>query len=197
MTVSSSPSRLQSAGRPSTVIDRTVSPSKSRLKLDRFCVARAEMVAVPVEHVGARIVGDLQHVVLDVVAAVAVQREVRIADSRGAGRELRLTLRLGLRRTGCEDQRGGSGQDKRSSCGVADRGTSLHAGWVSASSPPPLLRLVLPSLARFGRLANRAVPRSTDGPRVTSLQWGPSTCTQKRFNLARHRSEKRPSPGKR
>ena len=35
------------AGRPLTLIERTVSPTKSRLNRERFWVARAEMVATP------------------------------------------------------------------------------------------------------------------------------------------------------
>jgi hypothetical protein len=46
--LSSPPSRLHLARRPLTVIDRTVSPTKSRLYLERFWVARAVMVATPV-----------------------------------------------------------------------------------------------------------------------------------------------------
>jgi hypothetical protein len=48
VTVSSPASRLQSASSPSTAMDRTVRPSKSRLKLDRCWVATAWMVATPV-----------------------------------------------------------------------------------------------------------------------------------------------------
>jgi len=40
--------RDQLAGRPSTLIERTVSPTKSRLNRDRFWVAVAEIVATPV-----------------------------------------------------------------------------------------------------------------------------------------------------
>jgi hypothetical protein len=47
VTVSSWSVRDQPAERPLTLIERTVRPTKSRLKLDRFRVALAEMVATP------------------------------------------------------------------------------------------------------------------------------------------------------
>ena len=47
VTVNSPASRLHPAATPSTIADRTVSPSRSRLKLDRFWVAVAEIVATP------------------------------------------------------------------------------------------------------------------------------------------------------
>jgi hypothetical protein len=47
VTVSSWSVREQPAERPFTLIERTVRPTKSRLKLDRFRVALAEMVATP------------------------------------------------------------------------------------------------------------------------------------------------------
>jgi hypothetical protein len=40
--------RDQLAARPFTLIERTVSPTKSRLNRDRFWVAVAEIVATPV-----------------------------------------------------------------------------------------------------------------------------------------------------
>ena len=47
VTVSSWSVRDQLAERPLTLIERTVSPTKSRLKRDRFWVALAEIVATP------------------------------------------------------------------------------------------------------------------------------------------------------
>ena len=47
VTVSSWSVRDQPAERPFTLIERTVSPTKSRLKLDRFWVALAEILATP------------------------------------------------------------------------------------------------------------------------------------------------------
>ena len=47
VTVSSWSVRDQLAERPLTLIERTVSPTKSRLKRDRFWVALAEIVAIP------------------------------------------------------------------------------------------------------------------------------------------------------
>ena len=48
MTVSSPPFRSHSAAPPRTLIDSTVSPTKSRLNCERFCFARALIVAFPV-----------------------------------------------------------------------------------------------------------------------------------------------------
>jgi hypothetical protein len=47
VTVSSAPLRANLASRPSTSTSRTVSPSRSRLKLDRSAVAVAAISAVP------------------------------------------------------------------------------------------------------------------------------------------------------
>ena len=83
--VSSSSSRLQRAGRPSTVIDADVEPDEVEVEADRFCVARARIVATPAKHVRRRVVAQVERVVLSVVAAVAVEREVRVADAGAPG----------------------------------------------------------------------------------------------------------------
>ena len=47
VTTSSGSCQLDVAERPSTVTGPTVSPAKSRLKRERFCVARASITATP------------------------------------------------------------------------------------------------------------------------------------------------------
>ena len=63
----------------------TLSPSRSRLKRDSDWVARARMRVVPRMAWVDGLKRDLQVVVRDVVAAVAVEREVRVADAGRAG----------------------------------------------------------------------------------------------------------------
>ena len=68
----SSPSpRVKVAGVPSTVTYSDVEAVEVEVEPGRFCVERASMVAPP-EHVRVGVVAELETVVGDVVAAVAV-----------------------------------------------------------------------------------------------------------------------------